>query len=74
MNNTTIVPVNQVIELGKVTVLTLGDGHRNFENNWRSRGALAYNENTVELGNAAELTLGFGRSRWETSSRPNNRE
>ena len=64
-----MIHANQVVEPGKATVLTLGNGHRSFENNWRSRGGLAFNEkksvimHVVELGNVASLTLGgYGQS------------
>jgi hypothetical protein len=68
----------QVVELGKVTVLTLGDGHRTVESNWRSRGGgvLGFNEKksvitVVELGSAASLTLG-GMGTQVERNRPNS--
>jgi hypothetical protein len=72
MNNTIIVPVAQVVELGKATILTLGGGSGGTETRnqpWGSGNWIRKNQQNylVELGKATVLTLGAGQVNWETS-------
>jgi hypothetical protein len=75
MKKTIIVPVAQVVELGKATNLTLGGGSGGSETRNQPYGSFIKKEqsNTVELGKATTLTLGGNGARHETPSRPNIR-
>jgi hypothetical protein len=80
MKNPIIVPVVQVVELGKATILTLGVGSNAIESNGRPVKPYwtAYNPTinvapateVVELGSAAKLTLG-GQGIFFEYGRPN---
>ena len=64
---------NQVVDLGTVSVVTMGNGHLVYESNCRPHGRLnARSEvlcvaQTVELGSAAALTMGGGYFGFETT-------
>jgi hypothetical protein len=59
---------DQVVELGSVSVLTMGDGSYSMEQNCRPLGGME--PRLVELGSAATLTMGGKGGQWERI-RPN---